>query len=145
MKENNNISCSHATLRIYDTAFVLELEKMMKEYKKNKQDFFLMLVEEGYKAIKGRNNSISSVSLKEDEEKLNKKLDNVHEMIISSYISEDKKLDDIKHRYENLLLLLSSIYNMVLCDLDTELQEDVEKGLFDQVPTRFKFKVRDRI
>lgn len=145
MKENKTRSCSHATLRIYDTEFVLELEKMFRESKLNKQDFFLMLVEEGYKAIKGRKDSFSSVSSKEEDKELSKKIDNVHEMIISSYVNENKKLDDIKHRNENLLLLASAIYNMVLCDLDAELQEEAERGLFDQVPSRFKSRVRDRI
>ncbi len=145
MKENKTKSCSHATLRIYDTEFVFELEKMMEESKKNKQDFFLMLVEEGYKAIKGRKDPFLSVSSKEESKELSKKIDNVHEMIISSYVNEDKKLEDIKHRNENLLLLASAIYNMVLCDMDSELQEEAERGLFDQVPSRFNKRVRDRI
>ncbi len=145
MKETKTISCSHATLRIYDTEFALKLEKMLKECGLNKQDFFLMLVTEGYKAISRRKDSFSSVSLKEEDKELSKKIDNIHEMIISSYVNEDKKLNDIKHRNENLLILISSIYNMVLCDLDSELQEEAERGLFDQVPSRFNKRVRDHI
>lgn len=145
MKEKKTICCSHATLRIYDTEFALKLEKLLKECGMNKQDFFLMLVTEGYKAISRRNDSFSSVNLKEESKELSKKLDNVHDLIISSYVNEDKKLDDIKHRNENLLMLISAIYNMVLCDLDSELQEEAERGLFDQVPSRFNKRVRDLI
>lgn len=135
---NKNKSCSHVTLRIYDTEFALDLEDMMKKSKRNKQDFFLMLVEEGYKSLIEKNDNHSSCVLKKTDKEMDEKIDNIHDLLISSYLNENKKLDDMKMHDDGMLKLLSAIYNMYLSSIDCELQEDVERGKFDNVPYRFR-------
>ena len=143
MKLNTKM-VTRVTFRIYDSEFGRQLDELLSKTKMSQQDFFTMLIREGYNNVYPRYASVPSVNSKEEkkDEMLDSSLKDIKDLIMACHINEKKSLDDIKITGKDLMAIVSCIYKMFLNGQDVEIQEDIEAGKFDGVPYRFK-RVRD--
>lgn len=139
MKLNTKI-VTRLTLRIYDPEFGTSLEELLSKTKMTQQDFFMMLIREGYNNVYPRyaNTPIVNVNLKEDDERLIKSFEDLKNLILSSYQVEQRKLTDLNVSNKDLLNLTSCIYRMLLDGYSLDTQLEIESGKFDSLPIRFK-------
>ena len=136
---------TRVTFRIYDVEFGRNLDELLGKTKMNQQDFFTLLIEEGYKQVYPRYASIPSVNTKEEglgRETFESSMKELKDLIVACHTTEQRKLSDIQVNNKDLLAIISCVYKMFLNNLDIDIQEEIEAGKFDSVPSRFK-RVRD--
>ena len=140
MKLNTKI-VTRVTLRIYDPEFGSSLDELLSKTKMTQQDFFMMLIREGYNNVYPRyaNVPLVNVNLKEkDDERLIESFNDLKDLILSSYQVEQRKLADLNVSNKDLLNLTSCIYRMLLDGYSLDTQLEIESGKFDTLPIRFK-------
>ena len=138
MKLNTKM-VTRVTFRIYDPIFGSELETLLDKTKMTQQDFFTMLIREGYNDVYPR--YMKEPNKKEEipaNEALLVLLDEIKDLIISTNTSEERKLSDIKVSNKDLFELASCIYHMALDQYELDTQLEIEDGKFDSIPFRFK-------
>ena len=136
---------TRVTFRIYDVEFGRKLDELLGKTKMSQQDFFTLLIEEGYKQVYPRYASIPSVNAKEEglgRETFESSMKELKDLIVACHTTEQRKLSDIQVSNKDLLAIVSCIYKMFLNNLDVDIQEEIEAGKFDSVPSRLK-RVRD--
>ena len=141
----NTKMITRVTFRIYDVEFGRKLDELLGKTKMSQQDFFTLLIEEGYKQVYPRYASIPSVSAKEEglgRETFESSMKELKDLIVACHTTEQRKLSDIQVNNKDLLAIISCVYKMFLNNLDIDIQEEIEAGKFDSAPSRFK-RVRD--
>lgn len=143
MKLNTKM-VTRVTFRIYDAGFGKQLDELLSKTKMSQQDFFMMLIQEGYNCVYPRYASLPSVNSKEEkkDELFDSSMKELKDLIMACHINEKKSLDDIKITGKDLMAIMSCLYKMFLNEQDEEIQEEMEAGKFDGVPHRFK-RIRD--
>lgn len=137
----NTKTITRLTLRIYDCEFRSKLDDLLSKTNMTQQDFFMMLIREGYNNVYPRYMSVPSVNVnleKEDEERLIESFNDLKELILASYQVEQRKLTDLNLTNKDLLNLLSCVYRMLLDSYSLDTQLEIESGKFDSLPIRFK-------
>ena len=140
MKLNTKI-VTRVTLRIYDPEFGSSLDELLSKTKMTQQDFFMMLIREGYNNVYPRYANVPLVNVnlkKEDDERLIESFNDLKDLILSSYQVEQRKLTDLNVSNKDLLNLTSCIYRMLLDGYSLDTQLEIESGKFDSLPIRFK-------
>ena len=144
MKLNTKM-ITRVTFRIYDVEFGKKLDELLGKTKMSQQDFFTLLIEEGYKQVYPRYASIPSVNAKEKalrREKFEGSMKELKDLIIACHTTEERKLSDMQVSTKDLLAIVSCVYKMFLNSQDIDIQEEIEAGKFDSAPSRFR-RVRD--
>ena len=137
----NTKTITRLTLRIYDCEFRSKLDDLLSKTNMTQQDFFMMLIREGYNNVYPRYMSVPSVNVnlkKEDDERLIESFNDLKELILASYQVEQRKLTDLNLTNKDLLNLLSCVYRMLLDSYSLDTQLEIESGKFDSLPIRFK-------
>ena len=137
----NTKTITRLTLRIYDCEFRSKLDDLLSKTNMTQQDFFMMLIREGYNNVYPRYTSGPSVNVnfkKEDDERLIESFNDLKELILASYQVEQRKLTDLNLTNKDLLNLLSCVYRMLLDGYSLDTQLEIESGKFDSLPIRFK-------
>ena len=141
----NTKMITRVTFRIYDVEFGRKLDELLGKTKMSQQDFFTLLIEEGYKQVYPRYASIPSVNAKGDglgRETFETSMKELKDLIIACHATEERKLSDIQVSSKDLFAIISCVYKMFLNVQDIDIQEEIEAGKFDSAPSRFK-RVRD--
>ena len=144
MKLNTKM-ITRVTFRIYDVEFGRKLDELLGKTKMSQQDFFTLLIEEGYRRVHPR--YADAPSAKESGEGLRREafegsMKELKDLIIACHATEERKLSDMQVSTKDLLAIVSCVYKMFLNSQDIDIQEEIEAGKFDSVPSRFK-RVRD--
>lgn len=137
----NTKTVTRLTLRIYDSEFKSKLEELLSKTNMTQQDFFMMLIREGYNNVYPRYASVPRVNVnleKEDDRKLIESFNDLKDLILASYQVEQRKLTDLNLTNKDLLNLLSCVYRMLLDSYSLDTQLEIESGKFDSLPIRFK-------
>ena len=144
VKNLNTQQITRCTMRIYDPEFSKKMSELYQKVGGNQNDFFLLLMKEGYKSVAPLYSNINlpvvdSVKRMQGdatEEALNE----IKTLLLERSDVETKQIANLADDHESIMKLCSCLYHLLLMSgmSDKNIKEIVENGGFDGIPMRFK-------
>src|SRR5574344_137222 len=140
----NTQQITRCTMRIYDPDFAKKLSELYRKIGGNQNDFFVLLMREGYKSLAPLYQDMSipvieSVKRMQGDETA-KTLKELKALLLERSDVETKQMANLADDHESIMKLCSCLYHLLLMSgmSDKNIKEIVENGGFDGIPMRFK-------
>jgi hypothetical protein len=144
MNNLNTQQITRCTMRIYDPEFSKKMSELYRKVGGNQNDFFLLLMKEGYKSVAPLYANISlpvGESVKDSKDQsIDRDLREIKTLLVERSDVETKQIANLADDHESIMKLCSCLYHLLLMSGmdDKNIKEIVENGGFDGIPMRFK-------
>ena len=146
----NSKQVTRCTLRFYDPKLANDLEILWKKIGGTQNDFFTMLIKEGYKSISPLYEHINLPVIESVKrvqgENVEKLIQELKELFMENSVAEIKAINGLFKETKVTKKMLSCALNLLtmLNEDDETLKAFIERGGMDKIPTKFVTEPGDR-